>query len=109
MFSYLHDVLSVGTTATMTVVLLRDMTKGVTTVTPMALLRGMTKGVTTMTPMVTVALLRGMTKGVSLIMALMVTMLSKEAWRIIVSGTEGEMNCQKVCVYEFGGGEGEVQ
>ena len=94
----------------MTMVLLRDMTKGVTTVTPTALLRGMTKGVTTVTPMVTVALLRGMTKGVSLIMALdlMITVLSKEVWRIIMSGTEGEMNCQKVCVYQFGSGEGEA-
>ena len=76
MFSYLHDVLSVGMTTTMTMAVLRDMTKGVTTV--------------------------------SLIMALMVTMLSKETWRIIMSGTEGEMNCQKVCVYEFGSGEGEA-
>ena len=33
------------------------------------------------------------------IRVLMIIMLDKEALRIIMSRTEGEMNCQKVCVY----------
>ena len=82
---------------------LGGMTKGITTVTPMVTmgpLGGMTKSITTVTPMVTMTSLRGMTKGITTVtpMVLMVTIFNEEAWRVIASGTEGEMDCQKVYV-----------
>ena len=140
LFSYLHHVLLVGTTATMTMDPLGGVMKDipvvlipntgawrvvVTPIVTMAPLRGMTKGVPTMTmtllggvrgevatttpTLVTMVPLRVMMKGTTTdtIRVLMIIMLDKEALRIVMSRTEGEMNCQKVCVC-FGSEEGEA-